>query len=74
MTAGHMRHAGCLFFPAAGHGTDADARSLIFDLDIVIQAWWSGLGRDDPETVKLTGSYPDRCRALKHEYVTRRNP
>jgi PKHD-type hydroxylase len=32
---------------------DAVARSLIFDLDI--QAWWSGLGRDDPETVKLTG-------------------
>ena len=34
-------------------------RSLIFDLDIVIQAWWSGLGRDDPETVKLTGIYPN---------------
>jgi len=57
MMAGHMRHARCLFFQAAGHGTNADARSLIFDLDIVIQAWWSGHGRDDPETVKLTGIY-----------------
>ena len=55
MTAGHMRHARYLFFQAAGHGTNADARGLIFDLDI--QAWWSGLGRDDPETVKLTGIY-----------------
>jgi predicted 2-oxoglutarate/Fe(II)-dependent dioxygenase YbiX len=62
MTAGHMRHAHGLFFPAAGHGTAADARSLIFDLDIVIQAWWSGLGRDDPETVKLTGIYLDPIR------------
>jgi hypothetical protein len=33
-----MRHARCLFFQTAGHGTNADARSLIFDLDIVIQA------------------------------------
>jgi PKHD-type hydroxylase len=59
MTAGHMTHARCLFFPAAKHDMirDAHARSLIFDLDIVIQAWWSGLGRDDPETVKLTGIY-----------------
>jgi hypothetical protein len=39
MTADHTRHARGLFFQAAGHGTDADARSLIFDLDIVIQAW-----------------------------------
>jgi hypothetical protein len=42
MTAGHMRHARCLFFQAAGHGTNADARSLIFDLDIVIPG--AGLG------------------------------
>jgi PKHD-type hydroxylase len=55
MTAGHMRHARCLFFQAAGHGTDADARSLIFDLDIVIQVLMGRIGRDDPETVKLTG-------------------
>jgi hypothetical protein len=47
MTAGHMTHARCLFFPAAKHDMmrDAEARSLIFDLDIVIQAWWSGLGK-----------------------------
>jgi hypothetical protein len=44
MTAGHMRHARYLFFQAAGHGTDTDARSLIFDLDIVIQACGTGLG------------------------------
>jgi PKHD-type hydroxylase len=50
-----MRHARCLFFQAAGHGTDADARSLIFDLDIVIQVLMGRIGRDDPETVKLTG-------------------
>jgi predicted 2-oxoglutarate/Fe(II)-dependent dioxygenase YbiX len=62
MMAGHMTHARCLFFPAGGHGTNADARGLIFDLDIVIQAWWSGLGRDDPETVKLTGIYLDPIR------------
>jgi predicted 2-oxoglutarate/Fe(II)-dependent dioxygenase YbiX len=62
MTAGHMRHARCLFFPAAEHDMirDAVARSLIFDLDI--QAWWSGLGPDDPETVKLTGIYLDPIR------------
>jgi predicted 2-oxoglutarate/Fe(II)-dependent dioxygenase YbiX len=62
MTAGHMKHARCLFFQAAGDGTNGDPRSLMFDLDIVIQAWWSGLGRDDPETVKLTGIYPNPIR------------
>jgi PKHD-type hydroxylase len=36
---------------------DADARSLIFDPDIVIQALMERVGRDDPETVKLTGIY-----------------
>jgi predicted 2-oxoglutarate/Fe(II)-dependent dioxygenase YbiX len=58
MTAGHTRHARCLFFPAAGHGTrwrcpQPDLQSL----DIVIQALMQRLGRDDPETVKLTGIY-----------------
>ena len=57
MTAGHMKHARCLFFPAAEHDMirDAVARSLIFDLDIVIQVLMGRIGRDDPETVKLTG-------------------
>jgi len=32
------------FFRLRGMVRDGDARSLIFDLDIVIQAWWSGLG------------------------------
>ncbi|MEH2627764.1 putative 2-oxoglutarate/Fe(II)-dependent dioxygenase YbiX [Bradyrhizobium sp. AZCC 1719] len=36
---------------------DAYARSLIFDLDTSIQALVERLGRDDPETVKLTGIY-----------------
>jgi PKHD-type hydroxylase len=36
---------------------DADTRSLIFDLDIVIRAPMERVGRDDPETVKLTGIY-----------------
>ena len=62
MTAGHMRHARCLFFQAAGHGTNADARSLIFDLDIVIQVLMGRIGRDDPETVKLTGIYHNLIR------------
>jgi len=35
---------------------DAHARSLIFDLDTAIQALVDRLGRDDPETVKLTAS------------------
>lgn len=35
---------------------DAHARSLIFDLDTSIQALVARLGRDDPETVKLTGT------------------
>jgi len=42
---------------------DAHARSLIFDLDIVIQALVERLGRDDPETVKLTGIYHNLIRS-----------
>jgi PKHD-type hydroxylase len=41
---------------------DAHARSLIFDLDIAIQALVERLGRDDPETVKLTGIYHNLIR------------
>ena len=41
---------------------DAHARSLIFDLDISIQALVERLGRDDPETVKLTGIYHNLIR------------
>jgi PKHD-type hydroxylase len=42
---------------------DAHARSLIFDLDTAIQALVERLGRDDAETVKLTGIYHNiiRC-------------
>jgi PKHD-type hydroxylase len=41
---------------------DAHARSLIFDLDISIQALVERLGRDDPETVRLTGVYHNLIR------------
>ncbi|MCA6124586.1 Fe2+-dependent dioxygenase [Bradyrhizobium sp. WSM 1704] len=41
---------------------DAHARSLIFDLDMAIQALVERLGRDDPETVKLTGIYHNLIR------------
>jgi PKHD-type hydroxylase len=41
---------------------DAHARSLIFDLDTVIQAMMDRVGRDDPETVKLTGIYHNLIR------------
>ncbi len=38
------------------------ARSLIFDLDTAIQGLSARLGRDDPETVKLTGIYHNLIR------------
>lgn len=41
---------------------DAHARSLIYDLDSAIQALVERLGRDDPETVKLTGIYHNLIR------------
>ena len=41
---------------------DAHARSLIFDLDVSIQALVQRLGRDDPETVRLTGVYHNLIR------------
>src|ERR1700722_2554924 len=41
---------------------DGHARSLIFDLDTAIQALAERLGRDDPETVKLTGIYHNLIR------------
>jgi PKHD-type hydroxylase len=50
------------FFRLRSMVRNADARSLIFDLDIVIQALMERVGRDDPETVKLTGIYPNPIR------------
>jgi PKHD-type hydroxylase len=41
---------------------DAHARSLIFDLDTVIQGLVERVGRDDPQTVKLTGIYHNLIR------------
>ena len=38
---------------------DACARGLIFDFDTAIQALVERFGRDDPETVKLTGICPN---------------
>jgi PKHD-type hydroxylase len=45
------------FFRLRSMVRDVDGRSLIFDLDIVMQGLTGRLGRDDPETVKLTGIY-----------------
>lgn len=41
---------------------DAHARSLIFDLDTAIQGLVARIGRDDPQTVKLTGVYHNLVR------------
>jgi PKHD-type hydroxylase len=41
---------------------DDRARSLIFDLDNTIQSLVARLGRDDPETVRLTGIYHNLIR------------
>jgi PKHD-type hydroxylase len=41
---------------------DAHARSLIYDLDAAIQSLVERIGRDDPETVKLTGIYHNLIR------------
>jgi PKHD-type hydroxylase len=41
---------------------DTQARSLIFDLDTTIQSLVARLGRDDPETIKLTGIYHNLIR------------
>jgi len=41
---------------------DAHARSLIFDLDTAIQSLVERIGRDDPDTVKLTGIYHNLIR------------
>jgi PKHD-type hydroxylase len=41
---------------------DTHARSLIYDLDTAIQALVERLGRDDPETVKLTSIYHNLIR------------
>lgn len=50
------------FFWVQSMVRDAHARSLIFDLDTAIQALVERLGRDDPETVKLTGIYHNLIR------------
>jgi PKHD-type hydroxylase len=41
---------------------DAHARSVIFDLDSAIQGVVERLGRNDPQTVKLTGIYHNLIR------------
>ncbi len=41
---------------------NAHARSMVYDLDLAIQALIERLGRDDPETVKLTGIYHNLIR------------
>lgn len=41
---------------------DAQARSMIFDLDMAIQGIAARLGSDDPEAVRLTGIYHNLIR------------
>jgi PKHD-type hydroxylase len=41
---------------------DTHARSMIFDLDAAIQDLAERIGRDDPDTVKLTGVYHNLIR------------
>jgi PKHD-type hydroxylase len=41
---------------------DAHVRSMIFDLDTAIQNLTQRIGRDDPDTVKLTGIYHNLIR------------
>lgn len=41
---------------------DSQARTMIFDLDTAIQGISARLGRDDPETVRLTGIYHNLIR------------
>jgi len=41
---------------------DPHARTMIYDLDSTIQGLVTRLGRDDPETVKLTGIYHNLIR------------
>jgi predicted 2-oxoglutarate/Fe(II)-dependent dioxygenase YbiX len=47
------------FFRVRSMIRDARARSLILDADAAIQALVERFGRDDPETVKLTGICPN---------------
>ena len=41
---------------------DTSARSLVFDLDTTIQSLAERLGRDDPDTVRMTGIYHNLIR------------
>lgn len=52
----------CSFFWLQSMIRDGHARSMIYDLDVAIQALVERLGRDDPETVKLTGIYHNLIR------------
>jgi hypothetical protein len=60
--SGHARTRVASFLPLQSMVRDAGARSLIFDLDTAIQGLVERLGRDDPETVKLTGTYHNLIR------------
>ena len=50
-------------FLAVGHDTECSrSQPLMFDRDMAVQALAERLGRDDPETVKLTGIYHNLIR------------
>ncbi len=59
---GHAGEAGRVVFLAAYDDLRHHARSSIFDLDSSIQSLVERLGRDDPETVKLSGIYHNLIR------------
>jgi PKHD-type hydroxylase len=50
------------FFEPQSMVRNTHARSMMFDLDSVIQTLVERIGRDDPETVKLTGLYRNLIR------------
>ncbi len=54
---GHAGRWRCVFFLAVEHDTRCSCSQLILDFDTAIQVLMERLGRDDPETVKLTGIY-----------------
>jgi PKHD-type hydroxylase len=50
------------FFESQSMVRNTHALSMMFDLDSVIQTLVERIGRDDPETVKLTGLYRNLIR------------
>jgi oxoglutarate/iron-dependent dioxygenase-like protein len=56
------RDTDCVFLLPPEHGKRCSRPQHGFDLDTAIQPLGERLGRDDPETVKLTGIYRNLIR------------